>query len=180
MIKIWERLGAPAKAAFGWSIALSALAAVSGVVLIGLSGWFLTASALAGFAGAGMAFNHLYPSAGVRLAAFARVSARYGEQIVGHDAILRLSSALRPNLFERGARARRGMGAMASGELSALVDDVEAVEGGFLRIVLPALAIAASAILAVCLAFMADVTTGVSALAEIGRASCRERVSNCV
>ena len=114
MMRLWNLLDAPGKAAFIGAIALSALASIAGIILLGLSGWFLTASGLAGAAGAGLVFNHLYPSAGVRLAAFLRVTARYGEQIAGHDAILRLSSALRAQLFERGAQAGRGLSPMAA------------------------------------------------------------------
>ncbi len=163
MKRIWKSLDSPAKGAFFAAVVLSALGGASGVVLLGLSGWFLTASALAGFAGSGFAFNHLYPSAGVRLAAFVRVSARYGEQIIGHDAILRFSSSLRADLFERGARARRGLAPMAAGELSILIDDVEAVEAGFLRVVSPSVSIAMGALAAIAVALMADASAGLLA-----------------
>jgi ATP-binding cassette subfamily C protein CydC len=166
MIELWQRLGAPGRASFGFALMLSALAGASGVVLLGLSGWFLTASALAGAAGAAYAFNHLYPSAGVRLAAFSRVLSRYGEQLTGHDAILRLSASLRADLFERGAQSGRGLSPMASGELAALVDDVETAESCFLRVVLPAMAVATGALIATALAFAADWLTG--CLAVVG------------
>lgn len=164
MIRLWSLLDSRAKAAFIGGLALSVLASVAGILLLGLSGWFLTASGLAGAAGAGLVFNHLYPSAGVRLAAFIRVTARYGEQITGHDAILRLSSALRAKLFERGAHARRGLAPIAAGELSALIDDVDAAEAGFLRVVLPALAIGAGAVAAIGVVCFADPTAGLLAM----------------
>ena len=43
----WLRLGA----------ALAALTLLAGIGLLSLSGWFITASAVAGLAGAGRAFN---------------------------------------------------------------------------------------------------------------------------
>ncbi|MEZ5937364.1 MAG: ATP-binding cassette domain-containing protein [Hyphomonadaceae bacterium] len=168
MIRLWRKLGSPARGMLAAALGLSALAGISGVVLLGLSGWFLTASAIAGLGGAGFAFNHLNPSAGVRAAAFARVASRYGEQVLGHDAILRLSAALRPSLFERGARGGRGISPMASSDLSALVDDVDAAEGGFLRIIAPSAAIGAGAAVAVGFAFAADLVVGCLALVALG------------
>ena len=85
-------LGRPAKRRFALALLLSALAGASSIILLGLSGWFLTAAAVAGSAGAGYVFNHLYPSAGVRAAAFSRVLTKYGEQLIGHDATLSLSA----------------------------------------------------------------------------------------
>ena len=165
MIRLWRALGSPARTRFLFALALSALAGTSGVVLLGLSGWFLTAAALSGLAGTGHVFNHLYPSAGVRLAAFARVVARYGEQLVGHDATLSLSVRLRPAIFSGSAHARRGFASLPASQLSALIDDVDDAERGFLRVMSPAVAIAASLIVALGLALAADWISGLLALA---------------
>lgn len=164
LISLWEQLGKPARSQFMLALALSAAAGLCGVFLLGLSGWFLTAAALAGMSGASYIFNHLYPSAGVRGAAFGRVGARYFEQLVGHDAILRLSARLRPTLFEKGARSVRGLSAMPTAELSALIDDVEQIEGGFLRIFSPAAAVLAGMVVALGFTFAADMATGFLAL----------------
>lgn len=168
MIGLWRDLGAPARLRFALALALSALAGLAGIVLLGLSGWFLTAAALAGMAGTGHAFNHLYPAAGVRAAAFTRVVARYGEQLVGHDATLSLSARLRPQLFAAGARSGRGVTGLPAGELSALIDDVDAAEAGFLRVVSPAAALAASIAVALGFTFAADPLTGLIALFGFG------------
>lgn len=165
MIRLWRALGSPARTRFLIALALSALAGASGIVLLGLSGWFLTAAALTGMAGAGHVFNHLYPSAGVRLAAFARVIARYGEQLVGHDATLSLSARLRPAIFSGSAHARRGFASLPASQLSALIDDVDDAERGFLRVMSPAAAILAGLLVALGLALAADWFSGLLALA---------------
>ena len=80
---------------------LAALVAAASVTLLGLSGWFITAAALAGLGGPAVAqgFNYLLPSAAIRLLAILRTGGRYGERLVGHDAALRALARLRPALF---------------------------------------------------------------------------------
>jgi len=165
MLKLWRALGRPARMRFGLALLLSALAGASSVILLGLSGWFLTAAALAGVSGAGYVFNHLYPSAGVRGAAFSRVLTRYGEQLVGHDATLSLSARLRPDLFAAGAATQRGFTSMPAKELSTLIDDVDAAEAGFLRVFSPAAAVISGAAVAIGFVFASDWLTGLIALA---------------
>lgn len=148
MIALWQRLGTPAKARFALALLLSAFAGAFSVGLLGLSGWFLTASAAAGIAGVGLSFNHLFPSAGVRGLAFGRVLARYGEQLVGHDATLSASADLRPALFKSMAEASNGVRPLAAGELSSLLDDVSAAEASFLRVAAPAVGVFSGACVA--------------------------------
>ena len=76
---------------------------VSAVMLLGISGWFLTGAAVAGAAGvaAAQAFNYLLPSAAIRFFAIARTVLRYGERYTGHSAALRAMATLRPALLER-------------------------------------------------------------------------------
>jgi len=164
MLKLWSALGAPGRLQFGLAMGLAAVAAIAGVVLMGLSGWFLVAGALAGAAGAGHSFNHLFPSAGVRGAAFTRVLGRYGEQLAGHDAILSLSARLRPRVFEAGARSRRGLSPMASADLTALVEDMDAAEGAFLKVVLPGIGVISGFAIALGLAVASDVVLFVLAV----------------
>lgn len=164
MLNLWRLLGRPAKIRFGLTLFLSALAGASSIALLGLSGWFLTAAAIAGSAGAGYIFNHLYPSAGVRAAAFLRVLTRYGEQLVGHDATLSLSARLRPQLFAASAATQRGFTSMPARELSTLIDDVEAAEAGFLRVFSPAAAVIAGIAVALGFVFANDWVSGFLAL----------------
>lgn len=112
------------------AVLLSLITLMAGIGLLGLSGWFLTAAALAT---TGSAFNLFVPSAGVRGLSFIRILARYGERLVGHDATLRLLSDLRVWLFARvfpllplPASARRG------DLVQRLLADVDALDTIFL------------------------------------------------
>ncbi|MDL5366375.1 thiol reductant ABC exporter subunit CydC [Xanthomonas sp. NCPPB 2654] len=108
---------------------------LAGVGLLGLSGGFLTAAALAGVAGMGSGFNFFSPSAGIRALTFARIASRYGEKLVGHDATLRIARDLRVWFFRRAlplAPAR--LGASRTGELLArLMSDIGEVDGMVVR-----------------------------------------------
>lgn len=121
----------------GAALALAVL--LAGVALLGLSGWFITAAAAAGLAGAGAAFDVFRPSAGVRFLALGRTAARYGERLLTHDAVLRGLESLRLHVL-RGflaaphARMVRIRGAQALNRLTA---DVDALDGLVLRLALP-------------------------------------------
>ena len=121
--------------------ALAALVSAAAVLLLGLSGWFLTGAALAGLAGGAVlqAFNYLLPSAGIRLLAIVRTAARYGERITGHEAALKALAALRPALFRAVAAAPAGRAlGLSSGEASArMVQDVDAIQTLFVRLSAP-------------------------------------------
>jgi ATP-binding cassette subfamily C protein CydC len=112
------------------TLLLSLITLFAGIALLGLSGWFLTATALSA---AGPAFNLFAPSAGVRGLSFVRILSRYGEKLTGHDTTLRLLSDLRVWLFTRlfplVPLARR----FGRGDLvSRLLADVEALDTLFL------------------------------------------------
>ena len=117
------------------------LVSVGAVVLLGLSGWFLTASAIAGLGGVLVAqsFNYMIPSAMIRLLAILRTVGRYGERITGHDAALNALAALRPQLFAGLARAPVSHSlSLSSGEASArLMQDVDAIQNRFVRLSAP-------------------------------------------
>ena len=156
---------------FALAALLGAVAAASSVVLLALSGWFIVASAVAGAAGGALAFNYLFPSAGVRGAAFTRVLGKYGEQLAGHDAILTLSARLRSRLFERIARNMPGGAAPGAEELSLIADHVEAVEGAFLRVVLPAVSTATAALIAMVIIARVDMLAAFALAAAVLLAS---------
>ena len=130
-------------AADGWAMWRGAAAALAvlamGAALLGLSGWFITASGLAGLAGIGVGFDFFRPSAGVRGLALGRAGARYAERLLTHDATLRALTRLRLVLMRRlegwpMARLRRLRG---SSELMRITADVDALDGLVLRLVLP-------------------------------------------
>lgn len=121
---------------------MSVTALAAGIALLGVSGWFISASALAGLVGAGFTFDVFRPSAGVRLFAFGRAAARYGERLATHDATLRGLARLRVELLR--AILRQPFNALArlrgSERLNTLTIDVDALDGLALRLVIPALA----------------------------------------
>lgn len=142
------------------------LAAVAGagvggaaVVLLGLSGWFITGAALAGAAGLATAhaFNVLLPSAVIRLLAIVRTAARYGERVSSHDAALHALANLRPRLFRGlvyGPPARAL--SLGSGEAaSRFIQDIDALQTLFIRRSAP-WAAAAAAVAAVSLSALAN------------------------
>lgn len=104
----------------------------SAVALLGLSGWFLTAAAIAGATGpvAAQAFNYLLPSALIRFFAVARTACRYGERYLGHSAALRAMAQLRPALFERLLAAPPEAAlSLSRGEASSrFIQDIGAIE----------------------------------------------------
>lgn len=123
-------------------IALSLIVLVMGVALLGLSGWFITAAAAAGLAGAGAVFDVFRPSAMVRFLALGRAAARYGERMLTHDATLRALESLRlrvlaAHLTAPYATMIRVRGAQVLNRLTA---DIDALDGVPLRLVLPVLA----------------------------------------
>ena len=117
---------------------------VAGTALLGLSGGFLTASALAGLAGLGSSFNFFSPSAGIRALTMARIVSRYFEKLVGHDATLRVARDLRVWFFARALPLAPGkLGASRTGELLArLMGDIGEVDGLFVRAIGPLVAMA--------------------------------------
>jgi ATP-binding cassette, subfamily C, bacterial CydC len=121
---------------------LGFLVLAMGVALLGLSGWFITAAAVAGLAGMGAVFDVFRPSAMVRFFALGRAVARYGERLLTHDATLRALAALRVTLLGHlmsapHAKMIRIRGAQA---LHRLTSDVDALDGVPLRLVLPLIA----------------------------------------
>ncbi|MDO1558602.1 ATP-binding cassette domain-containing protein [Brevundimonas sp. 2R-24] len=110
---------------------------MAAAALLGLSGWFLTASAAAGLLGlaAAHAFNFMLPSALIRLLAIVRTAARYGERMSGHKAALDALAQLRPALFLRIASAApERLMRLAGGEAAArLVQDVDALQTALVR-----------------------------------------------
>ena len=133
---------------------LAALVAAASVLLLGLSGWFITAAALAGASGivAAKAFNYMLPSAGIRLLAIVRTGARYGERLASHAAAFGALAHVRPALFAAiaAAPADRAL-ALGTGEATArLIGDVDAIETRFVRLSGPwgvAAALASGAVL---------------------------------
>jgi ATP-binding cassette subfamily C protein CydC len=147
---------APRRLALG--AAMAALTVLMGMALLGLSGWFITATALAGLsATTAMLFDVFMPSAGIRLLALGRTGARYGERLVTHDATFAALADLRERLFRGWAQPEvaRALMARPARLLFRLTADIDALESLYLRLGVPAIAALGAALLAgVVMGFM--------------------------
>ena len=149
MLKLLGQM-APHKLWLGGA-ALAALTVLMGMALLGLSGWFITATALAGLVPAtALVFDVFMPSAGIRLLAVGRTGARYAERLVTHDATLAVLAALRQRLFLSWARpqAARLLLQRPARLLQRLTSDVDALDNLYLRLLVPAVAALGAALLA--------------------------------
>ncbi|MCG5547212.1 thiol reductant ABC exporter subunit CydC [Halorhodospira halochloris] len=122
---------------------------LSAIGLLGLSGWLITAAALAGLAG--LSLEVYRPSAGIRFFAIARTVSRYFERLVHHDAVLRALARLRGQLFRAMAPLPLPqLGRMRRSEmLNRMTADVEALDSLYLRIMGPSLAAAVTSLITV-------------------------------
>ncbi|MDO9419559.1 MAG: thiol reductant ABC exporter subunit CydC [Herminiimonas sp.] len=119
---------------------LAGVTVLSGMALLGLSGWFITATAIAGLnVSIAFMFDVFMPSAGIRLLALGRTAARYGERLVTHDATLAVLAALRERLFIGWAQpeAARRLLARPAQLLFRLTGDIDALDSLYLRILVP-------------------------------------------
>lgn len=149
----------------------AALVAAASVVLLGLSGWFITAAAFAGASGvlAAQAFNYMLPSAGIRLLAIVRTGARYGERLASHEAAFGALARIRPALFRAIAAAPVATAlSLSSGEATArMVGDVDAIETRFVRLSAP-WSVAAALVSGLCLTVLGGVSAALATMACLG------------
>ena len=137
---------------------LAALTTLGGMALLGLSGWFITATAIAGMsASTAFMFDVFAPSAGSRLLALGRTGSRYAERLVTHDATFGALAELRVRLFrgwslpDAASRLLRSPSKL----LFRLTADIDALESLYLRLLVPAATALCAAVLAgVVVAFM--------------------------
>ena len=141
-------------------LALAAMA--SGILLTGVSVWFLGAVAIAGLGpvAAALAFNFHTPAAFVRLFALSKTVCKYGERVFGHRAALLDQVRRRSALFAAMAHApsTRAVGWQLGNQdrLSDYMEDVEDVDYARLRVALPALALmAGTTVMVVATAWLA-------------------------
>lgn len=132
-------------------MALACLTVWMGMALLGLSGWFIAATAWAGLVPAtALVFDVFMPSAGIRLLALGRTASRYGERLVTHDATLAVLAALRECLFRSWAPAGAAwqLRLRPARWLQRLTSDVDALDSLYLRLLLPVASALGAAVLA--------------------------------
>jgi ATP-binding cassette subfamily C protein CydC len=136
---------------------LAALTAVAGMALLGLSGWFITATSIAGLhASTAIVFDVFGPSAGIRLLAIGRTGSRYAERLVTHDATFAALASIRVQLFRGWSRPEAASRLLRQPAklLFRLTADIDALEALYLRLLVPAFT-------ALCVAMLAGVALGV-------------------
>ncbi|MCH2558686.1 MAG: thiol reductant ABC exporter subunit CydC [Alcanivorax sp.] len=153
------------------AVLLATVTALAAMALLGLSGWFISAAALAGLAAGGpaVAFNLLAPSAGIRALAVGRTVSRYFERLVSHDATFHVMQRLRTRLFAAILpRVPGPLSSLSGGHLlERLLGDVERLENAWLGQAQPTLVAAVTA-LALLLAALAVAGAGAAALLLAG------------
>lgn len=130
---------------------LALLTVLMGMALLGLSGWFITATALAGLLPAtAIVFDVFMPSAGIRLLALGRTGTRYAERLVTHDATLAVLAALRERLLRSWATpaAAPSLRLRPARLLQRLTADVDALDSLYLRLFVPLLAATGATLMA--------------------------------
>jgi ATP-binding cassette subfamily C protein CydC len=147
------KLFKPHKAWLAGGIFLSLLTAFASIALLTLSGWFISASAIAGLAaidGNALAFNFMLPAAQIRALAITRTLGRYGERVVTHEATFRVLAGIRSWFFQQLIPLVPGrLSAMRSGDLlSSMTADIDALDALYLRLLAPAI-VAAIVVIAV-------------------------------
>ncbi|MBY7984042.1 cysteine/glutathione ABC transporter ATP-binding protein/permease CydC [Vibrio fluvialis] len=107
--------------------------------LLTLSGWFLSAAAVAGLTIARETFNYMLPGAFVRGFAMGRTAGRWGERVVSHNATFKLLTDLRIFFFENLAPMIPGRvsNLRDADLLNRLVADIDAMDHVYLRLISP-------------------------------------------
>ena len=123
---------------------MATVTVVCGLVLLGLSGWFITATSIVGM-GLWMHpadFNVIVPAACIRFLALARTASRYAERLVTHDGTLTVLADLRERLFRGWAKPQAAQFLLKRPAqlLFRLTVDIDALDSLYLRVLVPAAA----------------------------------------
>jgi ATP-binding cassette subfamily C protein CydC len=125
---------------------LAMLTAAATLGLLALSGWFISAAAVAGLLPqTAQAFNYFLPGAGVRALALIRTVGRWGERVIAHEATFRMLARLRVWLLGRLLPLTpRQLGVFHGAELlHRFMRDVEQLDGLLPRVLMPQLTLIA-------------------------------------
>ncbi|MEI6896490.1 MAG: cysteine/glutathione ABC transporter ATP-binding protein/permease CydC [Psychromonas sp.] len=119
---------------------LSTISLMAGIGLLSLSGWFLSASAIAGLTLLStQAFNYLTPAGGVRFLSIVRTASRYGERLATHEATFKLLTQLRVWTWRKilPLSASNMQGQRQGDLLNRLVADIDTLDHLYLRLLTP-------------------------------------------
>ncbi|MCF1456182.1 MAG: cysteine/glutathione ABC transporter ATP-binding protein/permease CydC [Shewanella sp.] len=113
---------------------------MAGIGLLSLSGWFLSATAVAGLTVAtAQAFNYFTPAGGVRFLSIMRTASRYGERLATHEATFRLLTDLRIWVWRKlMPLSEKNLAGVRRGDLlNRLVADIDTLDHIYLRLLTP-------------------------------------------
>ncbi len=136
----WRTLLAGQAGIWWLAFALGFFTLLAVVGLLTTSGWFISATAIAGLSMAtAYSFNYFSPAALIRLAAIVRTAGRYGERLASHYAVLGLLKDLRLLVFARLSQTSPlKLWQLGSGDLAQrLVGDIDHLDAWPLRFFLP-------------------------------------------
>jgi ATP-binding cassette subfamily C protein CydC len=151
-------------------LTLAVLAESCSVGLVGLSGWFIASSAVAG-AGAYSAFSYLAPSGGVRAFAVGRIATNYANRVVLHSAALRSITAARLGFYDRAAADPRTHGAWSGQSLDRVMADADSRGMALIQATTP-MVVAAAMVAGGCLAITITGYPVVAIVLAVAAAAC--------
>ncbi|PCS21564.1 heme ABC transporter ATP-binding protein/permease CydC [Candidatus Enterovibrio escicola] len=104
--------------------------------LLTLSGWFISASAVAGLTSN---FNYMLPAASVRGLSIVRTTGRWAERVISHNTTFKLLTDLRILFFDKLTQLIPGnLGNLRDADiLNRLIADVDAMDHVYLRLISP-------------------------------------------
>ncbi|MEI6859379.1 MAG: cysteine/glutathione ABC transporter ATP-binding protein/permease CydC, partial [Shewanella sp.] len=121
-------------------LVLSITTLMAGIGLLSLSGWFLSAAAVAGLTAAtAMMFNYFTPAGGVRFLSIIRTVSRYGDRLATHEATFKLLTQLRTWAWRKlmPLSASNMQGIRQGDLLNRLVTDIDTLDHLYLRLITP-------------------------------------------
>ena len=118
-------------------IFLSLITILANISLLAVSGWFITAMALAGLSGASI--NYFTPAAIIRFLAIVRTVGRYGERMLTHRATFSALARLRFYFYQKlEPLLPYYQQSLRSGDvLARLQSDIDTLDNFYLRVLLP-------------------------------------------
>lgn len=133
-------------------LTLAVLAEACAVGLLGLSGWFIASSAVAGAAAYSL-FSYVDPSAGVRAFAVGRIATSYADRVVLHSAALHRISIARLGFYDRAAAEPSTHGAWSGQSLDRVMADADTTGMALIQATTPRV-VAAAMTVGGCLAIV--------------------------
>jgi ATP-binding cassette subfamily C protein CydC len=149
---------------------LAVLAEACSMGLLGLSGWFIARSAVAG-AAAYSTFSYIDPSGGVRAFALGRIASNYASRVVLHSAALRRISATRLRFYDRAAVESGSARTWSGQSLDRVMADADTVGMALIRATTPIVVTAAMTV-GGCLAIVLAGYPLVAAVLAVAAAAC--------